>query len=365
MFGRMDRGGAESMIMSLYRKIDRSEIQFDFVVHTKDVCHFDEEIKSLGGKIYSLPSYNGKNHLRYKREFKRFFEEHTEYKVIHGHVRSTASIYLRIAKKYGLTTIAHSHNTSSGKGLAAAVKGVLQYPIRNIADYLLACSKDAGRWLFGDNVINRDNFYVLNNAIDASNYIYNEDIRLRKRAEFNIDDKLVIGHIARFHPQKNHTFLIDVFKKVHDKDKNTVLLLVGDGDLKKSVEEKVENLGLTDHVIFTGVRSDVPEIYQALDMFVFPSHFEGLGIVTVEAQATGLKCLVSDVIPEEAYVTDLMKSISLKEPAENWAEEIIQGLNYERRNTYEEIRRNGYDIHETTEWLEDFYLNKIYNTVNA
>ena len=364
VFGRMDRGGAETMIMSLYRNIDRSKVQFDFVVHTKDKCDYDDEIRSLGGKIYSIPSYSGKNHSQYKRAWNDFFEEHKEYKIVHGHVRSTAAIYLKIAKKHGLLTIAHSHNTSSGKGLSAIVKNLLQYPIRNIADYLFACSEFAGHWLFGEKACKKNNFFILKNAIDVEGFIYNEEVIDEVRKEFNIDGKFVVGNIARFHPQKNHTFLIDIFKKVHDKNKDAVLMLVGQGDLQQEIKDKVRKLGLSDNVIFTGVRSDIPDLLQAMDVFVFPSLFEGLGIVAVEAQAAGLRCIVADTIPEEAFVTDLIEVISLKESADIWAKVVNDSFEYERKNTYNDIYKGGYEIKETSKWLEDFYIQQAhYSTI--
>jgi len=171
VFAQMNRHGSESMIMSMYRNIDRSKVQFDFIVHTTDKCDYDEEIESLGGRIYSIPRYTGTNHFLYKKAWHNFLKQHSDYKIIHGHIRSTASIYLKIAKKYGLITIAHSHNTSSGAGFSAIVKNIYQYPIRYIVDYLFACSKSAGTWLFGERACRKDNFFILNNAIDTKKFI--------------------------------------------------------------------------------------------------------------------------------------------------------------------------------------------------
>ena len=360
VFAQMNRGGAETMIMSLYRNINRDKVQFDFVVHTEDKCAFDDEIESLGGKIYRVPRYIGKNHLRYISSWNEFFRKHHEYKVIHGHVRSTASIYLSIAKKYGLTTIAHSHNTSSGVGLSAKVKNILQYPIRYFAEYLFACSKPAGEWLFGKNACQSDNFFILNNSIDVRKFIYNENIRRKIRKEFNIDGKLVVGHIGRFQRQKNHNLLIDIFKKIHDKNNNAVLLLVGDGELRQSIMDKVEDLELSNNVIYTGVRSDIPKLLQAMDVFVFPSLYEGLGIVVIEAQASGLPCVVSDTIPKDAYLTDLVQSIPLNASVEIWADAVLQYYdNHERIDRYYEIKSNGYDIKDSSIWLEKFYISLV------
>ena len=358
VLGRLDRGGAETMIMSLYRNIDRKKVQFDFVVHTTDHCDYDDEIRSLGGRIYSIPSYSGKNHLQYKKAWNDFFKKHKEHKIVHAHMRSTATIYLKVAKKYGLTTIAHSHNISSGKGVSAIVKDVLQYPIRNIADHLIACSENAGQWLFGKGVTKRDNYYILKNAIDAENFIYDEDARNRMRKELGIEGKFGVGNVARFHPQKNHTFLINAFKEVYDRNDNAILLLVGQGELRKDVEKQVHDLGITDNVLFTGVRSDIPDLLQAMDVFVFPSLFEGLGIVAVEAQASGLKCVVADTIPKEAFVTELITPIPLNESPVKWAQSILKASDYTRENTYQNIYDSGYEVKDTSKWMETFYLQK-------
>lgn len=357
VLGGLNRGGAETMIMNLYRKIDRSKIQFDFVIHTSNKCDYDDEIKVLGGRIYSLPRYTGKNHFIYKKAWNSFYKQHPEYKIVHGHVRSTAVIYLRSAKKYGKVTIAHSHNTSSGKGFSAIVKNAMQYPIRYIADYLFACSYPAGTWLFGNKACKKENFFILNNAIDLKAFIFDEKKRVQKRNEFGIEDRSIIGHIGRFDLQKNHEFLIDIFKEVHDKNDKAVLMLIGDGYLRPYIEKKVADLELANSVIFTGIRSDVPEILNAIDVFLFPSLFEGLGIVAIEAQACGIHCIVADTVPKEAYLTDLIEKISLKSSVNSWSENVLKYLSkYERRNTYDEISRKGYNIEETSKWVEEFYF---------
>jgi len=357
VLGRLDRGGAETMVMNLYRNIDRSKVQFDFIIHTRDKCDYHEEILSLGGRIYSIPRYKGINLFQYMGDWRKFLKAHPEYKIIHGHVRSTASIYLRIAKNYGLVTIAHSHSTSSGTGFTAISKNLLQYPIRYTADYLFACSKSAGVWLFGKRATKKKKFLILKNAIDTKKYIYDHNTRLDKRKELQIEDKFVIGHVGRFSTPKNHDLLIEIFNVVHNKNKNTILLLVGDGELRPIIENKVKELGLINSVIFMGVRSDIPEILQAMDLFLFPSLFEGLGIVAIEAQAAALPCIVSDSIPKEAHITDLIQSLSLSNSLEEWAEPILNYSDtHERSNMQKEIDSSGYDINRTVHWLQNFYL---------
>jgi len=350
----MNRGGAETMVMNLYKAVDTSIVQFDFIVHSAEKGEFDDEIRQMGGKIYVCPKFKGHNILKYLSWWKKFFKEHKNYKILHSHIRSCASLYLPIAKKYGLRTIIHSHSTSNGKGFKSLVKKILQYPLRYQADFLFACSELAAKWMFGKYYTSA---YIINNAIDAQKFSFRENIREVKRKELGIENKFVIGHIGRFQTQKNHKFLIDVFKIIHSRNNNAVLLLVGDGELRQTIIEKVENLGLSDNVIFTGVRSDIPELLQAMDVFVFPSLYEGLGIAVIEAQAAGLHCIVADTIPKEAYITDLIESIPLTEKEDIWAERILKYNNgYNRQNTYEEVKSKGYDIYETTRWLEEFYL---------
>ncbi|HWO77458.1 MAG TPA: glycosyltransferase family 1 protein [Bacillus sp. (in: firmicutes)] len=366
VLGRLNRGGTETMIMNIYRKIDRSKIQFDFIVHTDDKCDYDDEIQELGGKIYSFPTYSGKNHFSYKYFWETFLKRHSEYSIIHGHMRSTAAIYLKIAKKFGLITIAHSHSTSSGNGFSAIVKNIFQYPIRYIADYLFACSENAGVWLFGANACKKENFFIINNAIDAKKFIYDRKTDLKLRRELGIEGKFVIGHVGRFATPKNHEFLIEIFNSVHEKVENAILLLVGDGELRKSIEKKVIDLELQDNVIFTGKQSEIHKLLHTMDIFVFPSLYEGLGLVVIEAQASGLRCIVSDQIPKEAFITDLVDVISLKEKKDSWVKIIVNNATSDnkndRKNTYEQIKSSGYDINKTTKWLQNFYLEAFNNS---
>ncbi len=357
VFGALDMGGAETLVMNIYRKIDRTKVQFDFIKHTNKVGVYEDEIKSLGGKVYSIDSFNGANYFKYKKQWNVFFKQHPEYKIIHGHVRSTAAAYLKIAKRYGLITISHSHNTSSGVGISSIVKDVMQYPIRYIADYFFACSDIAGKWLFGERIVNKNDAYrLIKNGIDIDSFIYNNEIRNTLRNQLNIQDKFVIGHIGRFTKQKNHSFLIDIFYEVYKIKKNAVLLLVGTGELEEAIKEKVKRLGIEENVIFAGTTRDANVFYQAMDVFVFPSLFEGLGIVVIEAQASGLHCIVSEEIPREAYITDLIEKMYLKDSAYKWAEKILQyNCTYEHKSTYEEIKKSGYDIKGTADYLVEFY----------
>lgn len=359
--GIMGRGGTETLIMNLYRKMDRDKVQFDFMVHSKEKGSYDDEIRSLGGKIYYISHYNGINHFTYVKEWNTFFRDHSEYSIIHGHMRSTAAIYLKIAKKNNIIAIAHSHNTGSrGSLLEKFVKKFMQYPIRYLADYFFACSLQAGIWLFGKKICRSNSFRILNNAIDSSAFVFCENIRKQKRKELNIENRFAIGHVGNFDPQKNHSFLIDIFDNICKKNEECLLFLVGGGDLalKKDIKKKVMQKGLTQKVQFLGSRSDVNELLNAFDVFLFPSHHEGLGIVAVEAQANGLQCVLSDAIPQEVEVSDHVEFISLKKSADFWSDRVLAyKTNYERVDMQENIIEAGYDINDIAQWLAGFYLN--------
>lgn len=363
VFATLDRGGAETMIMNIYRNIDRSKVQFDFIVNEdKDEYAYEREIKDLGGKIYRLPRYNIKNHFLYRKKWEQLLSNHPEWNIIHAHHTTPAFIYLKVAKSFNRITIAHSHTAGSEKSIKSCVKVLLRYPLRHVADYLFACSESAAKWMFGEY---SDSTFIIKNAIDTKKFTFSNVIRERKRKELGIENKFVIGHIGRFQTPKNHVFLIDIFKEIYNKDKNSVLLLVGDGELRSSIEKKVKELRLMNNVIFTGVRTDVPELLQAMDVFVFPSLYEGLPVSLIEAQAAGIKIFASTNITKEVKITKLVNFISLKKSPEYWAELILSACKngYERKDMRKEIIDAGYDINENAKKIEKFYLalNEIYN----
>jgi len=357
VLGKLKRGGAETLVMNIYRTIDRSVVQFDFIVHTPDRYDYDDEIESLGGKIYRFPQYNVLNHFEYKRCWNRFFAEHPEYRIIHAHMTGSASVFLPIAKKYGLVTIAHSHIALSQKGIRQKVIDLYRLPLKNQADYLFACSNDAGVWMYGEKATKRGNYYIIRNGVDTDKFAFSSDKRDKIRAELGLDGKFVIGNVSRFHIQKNHYLLIDVFAEIKKENGNAVLLLVGDGDLRGAIEEKVKSLGLADSVIFTGVRTDIDCILSAMDVFIMTSFNEGLPVSLVEAQASGLHIVATDTISSEINLTDLVEFCSLDDSPKKWACTALKYADgYERRNTKAEIAASGYDIVSTTEELKQFYL---------
>lgn len=353
----MNRGGLETMLMNYYRNIDRTQIQFDFLTHRPYDGDYGEEIQQMGGTIYHLPVLNPFS-FSYKKKLRDFFDSHPEYQIIHVHQDCLSSVILKIAKKQGIKVrIAHSHNASQDKDLKYPIKMFYRRFISKYATELMACSQSAGNWMFCGAP-----FRILNNAICTADYRYDYEKQQRIRKDFNIKkNELIVGHVGRFSPQKNHGFLIDIFYQVKLQYPNSKLLLIGDdrGELADKIKGKVTDLGLTDSIIFTGLRKDVADLMQAMDVFVFPSLYEGLPVTIIEAQASGLPCVISEVIPIECEKTDLIQQMKLSTPAAEWARIIVKmGKEIVRRDTSELIKKAGYDIAENAKWLQQYYLSK-------
>lgn len=336
------------MVMGVYRNIDRKKIQFDFVVDKPKKMRFDKEINALGGRIFFLPAYKIYNGVAFRRAWTKFFNQHPEYNVIHSHVRTTAAMVLKIAKKCGLKTISHSHSTSNGRGLKGRVKDFYQRKLTKYSDVNLACSEKAGRYLFGNS-----HFQVINNGVDIGEYAYDEKKRKRVRGELKLASSVfVICQIGRLNTTKNQIFSIDFLKKILDKDKNTKLLIVGDGPDKIRIRKYIKNSGLSKKVIMLGDRSDTPDILCASDVFVMPSLYEGLPLALVEAQASGLPCVISDKV-EDGIINDNVTIVKLGNP-EKWAEAV---LNNRKRLTQKKnkIANSNFDIITTVQQLENVY----------
>lgn len=351
----MQAGGLESFIMNVYRHIDRNEVQFDFLVHYNKHCFFDDEIEHLGGKIYRFSVREDNRVFKYVRDLNRLFREHPEYKVIHGHMASLAFIYLYVAKKHKIPIrIIHSHNSNTEKTMKGCCKLFLSKFAKKNANIRFSCSEMAGKFLF-DN----ENYKVIPNAIDIDKFRFNLNVRQEMRGQLAVEDKFVVGHIGRFNTQKNHMFLLDIFSEILKLKKDSVLLLIGAGETEAQVRNKVDLLRLGDAVRFLGVRSDVNKLYQAMDVFVLPSIFEGLPVVGIEAQAAGLPCVFSDTVTREAKITDLVTFESLNSSAKEWAECILHQATYKiRRDTSHDIIKAGYDINALAKVMENFYLEQ-------
>jgi len=314
--GKCVGGGVESVVFNYYRHIDHSKIQFDFICDSDSTNIPYEEIESLGGKVILIPPYQ--KVFKYHKELKKIFKE-KNYQIVHSHINTLSVFPLYAAKKAGVPVrIAHSHSTTNKKEWKRNIlKQVLRPFSKVFATDYMCCSELAGRWLFGNKTYNKGDVYLLNNAIDLDKFIYDEKIRNKKRKELGIKkNQLVIGHIGRFVAQKNHTFLIDIFNEIHKQNNNAILVLAGQGPLLEDIRKKVNQLKLTDYVQFLGQRSDANELYQAFDVFLLPSLYEGLPVVGVEAQAAGLLCILSNDMTKETKVLDSTIFMSLKNKPE-------------------------------------------------
>lgn len=348
----MGRGGLETMIMNYYRHIDRTKVQFDFLVHRDFTADYDNEILTLGGNIYHVPTLNPFS-PSYFKALDSFFSEH-HYDIVHSHLDCLSAYPLKIAERHGIKTrIAHAHNSGQDHNLKYPIKAYAKRQIPRYATDLFACSKAAGKWMFPGH-----DFQVLRNAIDAGQFIFNPEKSNELKKKFSVQDKFMIGHVGRFNPQKNHSFLIDVFSFVERMEKNSVLLLAGSGEEEAKIETKVKKKGLYDKVIFLGSRYDIPEVLQAMDVFVFPSNYEGFGIAAAEAQAAGVPCILSDRIPRECRMTDKVEFLSLKMSPREWAEHIIRYKGSSKKNEFAAVCSAGYDIADNVKQLEEFYLSR-------
>ena len=357
LFTIMNRGGAETMVMNYYRNMDRSKVQFDFVVHRQERGAYDDEIELLGGKIYRMPAIRPWTATQYRKIIRAFYAQHPEYRIIHSHMSELGYYDFIEAERSGIPVrICHAHNRPHGIDLKSPVRWYYKTMMMPHIPHMFMCGEESGEWLFGKK--NRNSFIQLNNAIEASQYRYNEETREWIRKQLGLSDQLVVGHVGRFNPQKNHPFIIDVFEAVHRQWPDSVLLLVGDDscDGGKQIHHKVKSLGLENNVKFLGIRSDVSDLLQAMDVFLFPSLFEGLSVASIEAQASGLPLLISDKVPIECKKTSSVQVISLTSPPEIWAQKVIEAAHTDRVDTYDEIATAGFDIAENAKWLQNYYL---------
>lgn len=356
IMGKWLGGGVEAVVMNYYRNIDRNKVQFDFICDEDSKYIPKEEIEKLGGKIILIPPYQ--KPFKYHKELKRVLKE-GKYKIVHSHISTMSFFSLWAAKSAKVPIrIAHAHSTTNKQEKKKnLMKQVLRPFSKVFANRYFCCSELAGRWLFGNEAYDQGKVYLLNNAIDVDKFKYNEKVRKAKRKELNIKDKdLVIGHIGRFVKQKNHDFLIDIFNEIHKQNKNTILLLAGDGPLKEEIQNKVKELGLEKNVQFLGQRNDANELYQAMDAFVLPSLYEGLPVVGVEAQASGLPCFFSTDMTKETKVLDSTKFISLTHTSKYWADKILNEIkSFKRQDTIKEITDNNFNIKKEAEKLENYY----------
>lgn len=358
--GAMDRGGAETLIMNLYRHMDRSRIQFDFLVNETRSCDYDSEIKELGGRIYRIPRFTLVNYLAYRRACQDFFRRDA-HPIVHGHIGFPAAIYLTCAKRLsGAFTIVHSHAQNFPLSPSQLLFAAVAHRVRGRADFYLACSEQAGLDRFGKRIVSGERFSILKNGIDTNALRFDPSARKRIRGEFGISPSApVFGHVGRLTPVKNHPHLLKTFCEIRTELPESKLVLVGRGESEQEVRSLVDELGLSDSVIFAGVRDDVPAFLSAFDVFMFPSFREGLPVSVIEAQASGLPCLLSTGVPELAKISPTTEFVDLAEGPVVWARHAIELFGSSRPDRTDAIQdavSAGFDIQESADWLTELYL---------
>ena len=355
--GKMLGGGVEAVVMNYYRNIDKNKIQFDFICDNDSTNIPYEEIEKMGGRVILIPPYQ--KIFKYHKELKKILRDN-KYKIVHSHINTLSFFSLYAAKCANVPIrIAHSHSTTNKKEKKKnLMKQILKPFSKLFATHYMCCSELAGRWLFGNKEYDKKNVFLLNNAIDLEKFKYNEKIKSKKRKELNIEeDMFVVGHIGRFVEQKNHKFIIDIFKEIYNINNNSMLLLVGQGPLMNEIKEKVFLEGLSNNVKFLGQRNDANELYQAFDIFLLPSLYEGLPVVGVEAQASGLLCFLSSDMTKETKILKSTTIMKLSTSPKEWAKNIIKEYNnYVRESKMEEMSLHGFDIITETKKIEKYYL---------
>ena len=356
----MNRGGLETLVMNLYRHVDRSKIQFDFLVHRGEEGHFDDEIAALGGTIHRIGYIDSVGHLGYVHALDNFFKSNKQYRIVHSHMNQTSGLILRSARRYGIPVrIAHSH---ACRPRYSAPKAFYKWLIKTLvvcnATDLCACSNDAALWLFGrKNAASKTK--IIRNGIETDAFHLDGYDRDAFRRSIGVHPgAFVIGHVGRFDKGKNQAFLVDVLGSMAQGMPRAELVLAGDGTLINAVREKARLNGLSEKTHFLGIRKDIPALLSAFDAFVFPSLFEGLPLTLVEAQAAGLPCIVSDSITREVDLgANLVQFVSLKSGPEEWARRVLSTQRIPQ-DTIAIVRKAGYDISESAKDLERFYIDR-------
>lgn len=354
-------GGVESVVMNYYEHIDRMKAQFDFVVHNDNTIDITDKVKSMGGKVYKVTPYY-KNPIAFMRDIYQIIK-HNNYQIIHSNMNTLSALSLLAAYMADVPVrILHNHSISvPGEWKRNLMKYILRPFAKLLANQYWACSKLAGIWMYGENLVNIGKVQIINNAINLAKFEFNENKRLFFRQQFNINhNDFVIGHVGRFVYVKNHEFLIDIFDKFHKTHNNSKLLLIGDGPLKKDIEQKVISLGISDSVIFGGMRNNVFDLYSVMDVLLLPSFSEGFSVVGLEAQANDLPVIVSDAVTKELFITNLISSEMLSSPVETWLmdlETVYYKKDESRDNTREAMNSAGFDIEKESIKLVNMYKN--------
>lgn len=375
VLGNTNLGGAESRIMDLYRHTDRNRVQFDFLVHSGEEGFYEKEIRELGGRIFRVPRFRIYNYFSYRKALKEFFQKHHEFALVQGHMTSTAAIYLPIAKKAGVKkTAAHARSAGVDKGLKGTMTRFLRRNLADKADYLFTCSELAGISVYGEKAVQEGKTIFIPNAIDCAGFTFDPEKRKKMREELGLTDAIIIGHVGRFHYAKNHEYLLRVFAELcrmsagaggstaeTGADQKYHLILLGEGPLMEDTRKLAEELCVADRVHFLGNHKNIADYYQAMDYFVYPSRYEGMPGTIVEAQASGLPCLMSDTICREVIATELVETMSIEKEPKVWAEVLQRRIDalvskQEKRKKYAaKMAAAGFDVQAQAERMMRFY----------
>lgn len=361
--GTMDLGGAETFIMNLYRNIDRTKVQFDFLCHNRIEAEYTDEILSMGGKMYMVEGISHVGFFNYQKSLYDFFKSHPEYQVVHSHQNDLNGIILKQAALAGVKVrVSHSHTEYHYKSIQRkAMFAFFKWNVNRYATDAFACSKPSGNMLYTGKL--KKTFDVIYNGIDTDKFAFNKQKRQIINSELNLGDGPIIGHVGRFAPVKNHTFIIDVFNEFLKKYPNAKLVLVGTGDTLAATKTKAKSLNIDNNVLFLGSRTDVDCVLSCVDIFFFPSIFEGLPVSVVEAQCSGLQVITSDTISEDTVITDLITRLPLSISAKEWAEKLeelyINSKSVDRSIYANVVNNAGFDAKKIAKSLVDRYLKKL------
>ena len=355
----MDPGGIETQLMRIYRNIDKSKVQFDFLLHRTQKGAYDDEIRAMGGRIYYAEPFNPFRYAQYMNSMRRFFKEHPEYKIMIAHAELALGPLI-CAKEAGIPMrVCYSHNGRFALNLKRCFMDFETLFLKKFCTDMFAVSALAGRYTFGEKAVDEGRVRLIKNGIMTGDFVFSPEVRAQKRRELGLEDQFIVGHVGRFMQQKNHMFLLETFQKLHVLRPDAHLILIGEGRLEQEIKDKAAALGVTDSVSILGRRTDVNELMQAMDALVFPSLWEGFPNVAIEAQAAALPVYMSENITEEAHFSQYSRRLPLDIGPEGWAKAIYEdsAQPMERVDMAAFMRENGYDVTATAKWYEQFYLD--------
>lgn len=358
--GKVDSGGKKNLIMEYYRHVNRDKVQFDFICDSDSQAIPRDEIESLGGRVYIIAPYQ--HIFKNMADMKRIFKEN-QYPIVHAY-NSTMNLFpMFVAKKCGIPVrISESLSMAHENDWKTVLKKMLRPMSKWFANYYMACGEDCGRWQFGENLYNAGKIDIFKTVINTEFNAYNPEVRNKTRNEFDWEDKYVVGHIGRFTAQKNSVHMIEIFAAVARKEPKAILCLIGDGELKNEMFEKIKELNIEKQVKYLGRREDIQQFYNAMDCFLLPSLYEGLPVVGLEAESCGLPMFFSTEITREANACELGHFIALNESVDKWADEIIRAMHENipvRRNHSKEVAEAGFDSASEALRMQQYYFDAI------